>query len=147
MLLIPYTNGVGKLLYIRLTRIDVHAAIAECARFMSNPGKLHCCALKRIMRYLAGTRHWGLIYRSTGKGLDECWNIVVYVDSDHASDPDQRRSRYGYLILLNGCPVAFGTGMRKKVSASTPEVKYVALAHTRSERTPMAQANPKLHGH
>ena len=102
MLLIPYTNGVGKLvLYIRLTRIDVLAAIAECDRFMSNPGMLHWRAVERIMRYLAGTRHWGLIYRSTGKGLDECWNIVVYVDSDHASDPDQRRSRYGYLILLN----------------------------------------------
>ena len=38
---IPYANAVGKLLYVRLTRIDTLAVIAECARFMSNPGKQH----------------------------------------------------------------------------------------------------------
>ncbi len=130
---IPYANAVGKLLYIRLTRIDTLAAISECARFMSNPGMEHWRAVKRIMRYASGTRHWGLIYRSTRKGLGEFWIITVYVDSDHASDPDHRRSRYGYLILLNGCPVSFGTGMRKQVSASTPEAEYVALAHALKE--------------
>ena len=55
--------------------------------------------------------------------------MALYVDSDHASDPDTRKSRYGYIILVNGCPVAFGTGMRKKTSASTSESEYVALAH------------------
>ena len=131
---IPYANAVGKLLYVRLTRIDTLAAIAECARFMSNPGKQHWHAIKRIMRYLKGTRHWGLIYRSSGKTLKEKWTLAVYVDSDHASDPDQRRSRYGFLILLNKlCPIAFGTGMRNKCSASTPEAEYVALAHALKE--------------
>ena len=46
---------------------------------------------------------------------------------------DEGHAIYGYLILLNGCPVAFGTGMRKKVSASTPEAEYVALAHALKE--------------
>ena len=85
--------------------------------------------MKRILRYLSGTRYWGLIYRATGKTLADLWEVVLYVDSDHASDPDTRKSRYGYIIIVNGCPVAFGTGMRKKTSASTPESEYVALAH------------------
>ena len=54
---------------------------------------------------------------------------MLYVDSDFASDPDSRKSRYGYIILVNGCPVTFGTGMRKKPSGSTPESEYVALTH------------------
>ena len=44
-------------------------------------------------------------------------------------DPDKRRSRYGYLILLNTNPVAFGTGLTKRTATSTPEAEYVALAH------------------
>ena len=79
MQMIPYNNAVGKTLYLRLTRIDILAAIAECARFMANPGKAHWQAIKRIMRYLSGTRHWGLIYRKTGKTLDDEWEVTMYV--------------------------------------------------------------------
>ena len=126
---VPYAKAVGKVLYLRLTRIDIIAAVAECARFMSCAGRPHWRALKRILHYISGTRHWGLIYRSTGKTLNDLWQLALYVDSNHAADPDNRKSRYGYLILANGCPVAFGTGMRNKCSASTPEAEYVALAH------------------
>ena len=127
---IPYANAVGKLLYVSLTRIDTLAAISECARFMANPGIEHWKAIKRIMRYLSGTRNWGLIFKSTGKTIEDEWTVGMYVDSDHASDPDRRRSRYGYLILANkSCPLAFGTGMRNECSASTPQAEYVALAH------------------
>ena len=129
MISVPYAKAIGKTLYLRLTRIDILAAIAECAKFMSCPGRTHWRALKRILRYLSGTRQWGLIYRSSGKTLQDLWDLVLYVDSNHAEDPDTRRSRYGYLILLNGCPISFGTGMRKRCSGSTPEAEYVALAH------------------
>ena len=44
-------------------------------------------------------------------------------------DPDKRRSRYGYIILLNSNMVAFGTGLTKRTATSTPEAEYVALAH------------------
>ena len=44
-------------------------------------------------------------------------------------DPDRRRSRYGYLILLNANVVAFGTGLTQKTAPSTPVAEYIALAH------------------
>ena len=37
---VPYSSAVGKTLYLRLTRLDAIAAIAECARFMANPGRI-----------------------------------------------------------------------------------------------------------
>ena len=43
--------------------------------------------------------------------------------------PDNRRSRYGYLILLNANPVAFGTGLTAKTAASTSEAEYIAMTH------------------
>ena len=44
-------------------------------------------------------------------------------------DPDKRRSRYGYIILLNSNMIAFGTGLAKYTATSTPEAEYVAIAH------------------
>ena len=42
---------------------------------------------------------------------------------------DKRRSRYGYLILLNANPIAFGTGLTQKTATSTPEAEYIGMAH------------------
>ena len=98
---IPYANSVGKLLYVRLTRIDTLVDISKCARFMTNPDIEYWRVVKRIMRYLSGTHNWRLIliFTNTVKTLDEEWDVGMYVDSDHTADPDLRRSGYGYLVL------------------------------------------------
>ena len=127
---IPYSSAVGCVLYTRLTRIDCLAAIAEVARFMSNPGPKHWNAVKRILRYLHATKNWGLCYKSSHLGASlSLWQLTLYVDSGFAMDPDNRRSRYGYIIFLNANPVAFGTGLTVRTATSTPEAEYVALAH------------------
>ena len=125
---IPYSRAVGSVLYARLTRIDCLAAISEVARFMNNPGPDHWKAVKRIIRYLKATRTWGLCYRATMQKTGK-WILTLYVDSGYAMDPDNRRSRYGYIIFLNANPVAFGTGLSAKTATSTPEAEYIAMAH------------------
>ena len=107
---VPYSAAVGCVLYTRLTRIDAMTAIAEVARFMANPGAKHWIAVKRIIKYLRGTRTWGLCYFSSYLGGAK-WTLTLYVDSGYGMDPDKRRSRYGYVVFLNGNPVSFGTGL------------------------------------
>ena len=85
-------------------------------------------AVKRIIKYLRGTRTWGLCYFSSYLGGAK-WTLTLYVDSGYGMDPDKRRSRYGYVVFLNGNPVSFGTGLDQRTVTSTPEVEYVAMAH------------------
>ena len=125
----PYQQAVGAVLYTRLTRVDCIAAIAEVARFMANPGLQHWAAVKRIIKYLNGTKTWGLCYRSSNRPKGSPWVLTLYVDSGLAMDPDKRRSRYGYIILLNANPIAFGTGLTQKTATSTPVAEYIAMAH------------------
>ena len=125
---VPYSAAVGCVLYTRLTRIDAMTAIAEVARFMANPGAKHWIAVKRIIKYLRGTRTWGLCYFSSYLGGAK-WTLTLYVDSGYGMDPDKRRSRYGYVVFLNGNPVSFGTGLAQRTATSTPEAEYVAMAH------------------
>ena len=62
---VPYQSAVGALMYAMLgTRPDIAFAITTLSQFSSNPGPAHWNALKRVMRYLAGTREQCITYRT-----------------------------------------------------------------------------------
>eukprot|EP00961_Rhodomonas_salina_P168285 2268551-Rhodomonas_salina.1 len=68
---------------------------------MSNPGPTHIITAKRILHYLAGTKHLKLTYTQSDSLLTG--NVLTaYADSDHASDQDTPWSVTGYVLLLNG---------------------------------------------
>ena len=59
----PYSSVVGCLMYAMvLTRPDLSHAVSVVSRYMANPGKEHWKAVVWILRYLAGTADYGLIY-------------------------------------------------------------------------------------
>eukprot|EP00961_Rhodomonas_salina_P087470 1176476-Rhodomonas_salina.1 len=72
---------------------------------MSNPGPEHIAAAKLILRYLKGTKSKKLTY--TRQSSDMANRLYCYVDSDHAGDPDTRRSVTGYVVMLNGAAVSW----------------------------------------
>ena len=54
---------IGSLLYIMLgTRVDIAFAVIKLARYASNPNKTHFTALKRVFKYLKGTKDYGITY-------------------------------------------------------------------------------------
>ena len=62
------------------TRPDIMMAVHQCARFCENPKLSHEKAVKRIIKYLMGTRHIGI--QAT---IDVNLGLVVYADSDFAN--------------------------------------------------------------
>ena len=87
---------------------------------MRNPGRVHWEAAKRTMRYLKGTGDYGITLGSTDGGLE------AYVDADWASQP-HRHSMSGYIIMLNGGPVAWSSRKQPIIALSTAEAEYIAL--------------------
>ncbi|GJT38759.1 retrovirus-related pol polyprotein from transposon TNT 1-94 [Tanacetum coccineum] len=63
------------------------ASVYLCARFQEDPKTSHLEAVKRIFRYIKGTRRLGLLYPK-GAGIE----IVVYADSDHVGDYVDRKA-------------------------------------------------------
>ncbi len=54
---IPFRSAVGSIAYASLsTRPDITHAVNEISQFLNNPGKQHWAAVKRILRYLRGTK-------------------------------------------------------------------------------------------
>ena len=125
----PYREAVGALLYLSTcTRPDIAVAVNSVARHCNNPSEIDVIAVKRIMRYLAGTTHHGITYERT----DDAPSLVAFVDSDWASDKADRRSISGFVVFLNG-PVSWGAVKQSCVALSTAEAEYVALSRATQE--------------
>ena len=129
-----YPSIVGMLLYLSCnSRPDIAFAVSQVCRFNSKPKQSHAIAVKRIVRYLAGTRDEGMIIRPTGK-----LSLDLYVDADFCSlhgqedsrDPTSARSRTGYIINLSGCPLVWKSQLQSHISLSTLEAEYSALSFT-----------------
>nr|XP_051222140.1 secreted RxLR effector protein 161-like [Lolium perenne] len=94
-----YRQIVGSLRYLVHTRPDLAFAIGFVSRFMERPTKEHMMAVKRILRYVAGTTHYGLHYQRKTKDA----HLIGYSDSNLAGDIDTRKSTSGNLFFLGNC--------------------------------------------
>ena len=124
---IPYQEAVGSLMYASLgTRPDITYAVQTVSRFSKNPGHAHWEAVKRIFRYLKGTKEYWLTYGGQQKELKG------YADAD-GSMAEDRHAISGYAFLLHGGAVSWATKRQEIVSLSTTESEYVAVTHASKE--------------
>ena len=54
-----YRSMIGCLLYLTASRPDIAFSVSVCFRFQSNPKVSHLNAVKRIIKYFAGTCDYG----------------------------------------------------------------------------------------
>jgi hypothetical protein len=79
---VPYASAMGSLQYAQVcTRPDIAYVTGLLGRFQSNPGSEHWKLIKKVLRYLQGTKGLMLTYRKI-----ESLRIVGYSDSDYAGD-------------------------------------------------------------
>jgi hypothetical protein len=124
---IPYREAVGSLMYASLgTRPDISYAVTTISRFSGNPGMPHWDAVRRIYRYLLGTKDLRLTYGGVQSVL------VGYADAD-GSMAEGRRAISGYAFLIDGGAVSWSSKRQEIVSLSTTESEYVAATHATKE--------------
>lgn len=126
------TNGfaqlIGSLMYLSVcTRPDIAQAVGALARYMAKPTVTHWQAAKGVLRYIAGTKNYGIIFG--GNGL----NLEAYCDADYAGDIDTRRSTTGYVFTLSGGAISWSSRLQPTVAASTTEAEYMAAAYAIKE--------------
>ena len=63
---------------------------------MTNPGPYHWKAVKWLLKYLRNTYNVGLIYKHKSNSV----RLKGYVDSDYASDRDNKKSTSSYVFTL-----------------------------------------------
>jgi hypothetical protein len=135
-----YKSLAGALQYLTFTRPDIAYAVQQVCLHMHDPHAPHLAALKRILRYVRGTVHLGLLIRPCALS-----NMVVYSDADWAGCPDTRKSTSGYAVYLGDNLVSWSSKRQAAVSRSSAEAEYRAVANAVAEIAWLRQLLLELH--
>ena len=124
---VPYREAIGSLMYASVaTRPDITFAVSTLSQFLNNPGEAHWEAVKRVYRYLSGTRDLVLTY-----GGDK-HELRGHTDADGASQ-EHRHAISGYCYSIDGGTVAWSSKKQELVTLSTVEAEYVVATHASKE--------------
>ncbi|PKU61897.1 putative mitochondrial protein [Dendrobium catenatum] len=94
---------------------------------MHQPLPKHYYLLKRLLRYIKGTLHFGLPITKTDLVLKS------FSDADWAGDPLTRKSTTGFCSFLGDTLISWTVKKQKTVSRSSTESEYRALAALSSD--------------
>jgi hypothetical protein len=142
---------------VEIGRIDITTEVSMLAAFMAMPRKGHLFAVFRVFAYLKKKHNSRLIFDPTYPKIDhakfkdnEDWSnfygnvkeaipsnapkprgkpvvLRVYVDSDHAGDQVTRRSRTGFIQMVNMATIAWHSKKQGSVEGATFGSEFVAL--------------------
>jgi len=121
-----YQSAVGSLMYAMLgSRPDIAYAVGLVSQFNHSPLWEHWIAVKRIFRYLAGTKGHQLQYGTSN-------NSGGFSDADWGSGHD-RKSVGGFVFLLNGGAVSWASKKQTSIALSTTEAEYMSMTQAAKE--------------
>ena len=103
------------------TRPDIAYVVGMLGQYQSNPSIDHWKTIKKVLRYLQGTKDYMLTYRRTNN-----LEIIGYFDFDYAGCKDTRRSTSGYIFMLSNGPISWKSHKQSLIASSTMEAEYVA---------------------
>jgi hypothetical protein len=137
-----YRSIVGSLRYLVNSRADLAFSVGYISRFMENPTTEHMAAVKRVLRYISGTLHYGCHY----KRKREARLMMGYSDSDQAGDIDTRKSTSGVLYFLGNNVITWQSQKQKVVALSTCEAEYMAATIAACQGVWLARLLAELKG-
>ena len=122
-----YRSLIGSLRYLCNSRLDLAYVVGYLSRFMEVLWQEHLAAVKRVLRYVEGTVHWGVHYH-LGEKKGAVPRLLGYSDSDLAGDVNDRKSTSGLIFFLAGGPIAWQSAKQKVVALSSCEAEYITAA-------------------
>ena len=94
---VRYSSAMGSLMYDQVcTRPNIAFVVGVLGRFMGNPSLIHYQIVKKVFKYLQGTKDHMLTYQRTNS-LD----VVGYSDADFKDCVDDKKSTIVYYIYMS----------------------------------------------
>nr|GEU63610.1 hypothetical protein [Tanacetum cinerariifolium] len=118
-----YRRMIRGLMYLTASRLDIAYVTFVCARYQAHPMVKHLKEVKRIFRYFRQSYNKGLWYSK-----DFGFELIAYLDVDHAGCKDDCKSTLGGLQFLSGKLVSWSSKKQDCIAMSTAEAKYVSLS-------------------
>jgi hypothetical protein len=125
-----YARLLGELQFLaNATRPDIAFAVNRLASYTADPSLQHVTALKRVLRYLAGTKSYGIKYTAE---TDRINLFHGYADAAYGN-LDERRSTSGHVFIAGKGAITWRSKKQPIVALSSTEAEYVALSEAARE--------------
>ncbi|XP_020671938.1 uncharacterized protein LOC110091964 [Dendrobium catenatum] len=108
--------------YLTITRPDIAYAVNVLCQHMHDPQSTHFHLLKRLLRYIQGTAHFGLPI------FADSLQLRSLSDADWAGDTVTRRSTFGYCTFLGSTLISWSVKRQHTIARSSTEAEYRAVA-------------------
>lgn len=92
-----YRRLIGRLNYFTFTRPNIAFSVSVVSQFLNAPCDSHWHAVIRNLRCVKNAPSHGLLYEDKGNS-----KIVCYFDVDWTRSLSNRRSTFGYCVLIGG---------------------------------------------
>jgi hypothetical protein len=125
-----YRSSVLTALYLANERTDIQSSVRYLCTRLKEVTVGDVRRLKKLLRYLQATR--SMVTKFSGKEVEEKV-LMIYADSDWASDPADRRSVSGGLIQAGGCRLYAHSRGQDVVSLSSCEAELYAASEIMKE--------------
>ena len=112
-------------------RSDAKYTVKELPKKVRQPNTADARGVKRVLKYLAGTRRLVSVIKPTSWNFDA--QIEVWTDADLGGCPITRSSTSGGAMFLNNTLVHEWSKQQSTVALSSAEAEYVALCRAASE--------------
>ena len=116
-----YRSVVGILMYFKRHRFDLHYAAKSLAMASSSPIKGHMRRLKRVLRYIQGTRDMHLELTRPRGQLTEMFG---WCDGSWADLDENRRSTTGGLLMLGRACLTGWSRTQKPTALSSGDSEF-----------------------
>lgn len=126
----PYRQAIGCLMFLMVgTRPDIAFAIGKLSQHCADPHESHWSGVKRVLRYLRGSQHLGIVFGKDDLGTE----LHGYSDADWGGCLESRKSTSGYVFKLCDGPISWASRKQTVVAKSTCEAEYIALSEACKE--------------
>jgi hypothetical protein len=117
-----YASAIGSLMYAQVcTHPDLTFVTGMLGRYQKNPDISHWNGIKKVLRYIQGTKGLLLTYERSCS-----LEIVGYSDSDFVGCLDTDRSTLGYVFKLAGGAISWSSSNQTVMTSSTMYAKFIA---------------------
>lgn len=125
---LEFAKVIGCLMYaMTITIPDIAYVVGRLSRYTSNPSNLHWQAIRRLLKYLKRTMHYGITYCGFSSVLEG------YSDASWINDQVDHSSTSSWIFMLGGGAVSWGSKKQNCVSDSTMVAEFIALASASKE--------------
>ncbi|GKA19025.1 ribonuclease H-like domain, reverse transcriptase, RNA-dependent DNA polymerase [Tanacetum coccineum] len=116
-----YQSLIGCLRYLLHTRPDLSYSVGLLSRYMQEPKEQHMKAIKQVLRYVKGTKDYGITYKHNGGN-----KIHGYSDSSYGVNTQEGKGTTGIIFYYGESPINWSTQKQATVALSSCESEFIA---------------------